>query len=151
MGIYYIAPSLGPALGPIFGGSLTTGFDWRAVFYFMGIISGTSLALFVIFFKDTFRRERSVSYQRAVKKRLAEREAERLESASQNTVINSPSVNEKSRGTGGATGETDVEAQPPASEFQEVKLTFRDISPFEPIWLVIKRKNNLFTLTCSGM
>ncbi|KAF8799400.1 MFS general substrate transporter [Phlegmacium glaucopus] len=69
MGIYYMAPLLGPALGPIFGGVLTSTFNWRATFWFLSILSGSSLLLFILFFHDTFRRQRSLTYQSVLKQR----------------------------------------------------------------------------------
>ncbi|KAJ7739502.1 major facilitator superfamily domain-containing protein, partial [Mycena metata] len=70
MGIYYIAPLLGPSLAPIMGGVLTTGFNGRAPFWFLTICSGLSCSLIFIFFKDTFRKERSLTYQNVLKSRL---------------------------------------------------------------------------------
>ncbi|KAI0941665.1 hypothetical protein AcW1_003491 [Taiwanofungus camphoratus] len=52
MGIYYCAPLLGPSLGSIIGGALTQGFNWRATFWFL----------------DSFRRERSLTYQLVLKR-----------------------------------------------------------------------------------
>ncbi|KAF8805757.1 MFS general substrate transporter [Phlegmacium glaucopus] len=69
MGIYYMAPLLGPALGPIFGGVLTSTFNWRATFWFLSILSGSSLLIFILFFHDTFRRQRSLTYQNVLKQR----------------------------------------------------------------------------------
>ncbi|KAI0632989.1 MFS general substrate transporter [Trametes polyzona] len=74
MGIYYSAPLLGPSLGPILGGVLTQGFDWRATFWFLAIFVGVCFMLFIPF-KDTFRRERSLVYQAALKRRLAHQSA----------------------------------------------------------------------------
>jgi len=38
MGLFYIAPLLGPSLGSIFGGVFTTAFTWRGPFYFLTIV-----------------------------------------------------------------------------------------------------------------
>jgi len=70
MGIYYIAPLLGPSIGPILGGVLTTGLHWRAIFWFLAIVAGATCLCFVFFFHDTFRRERSLTYQNVLKQRL---------------------------------------------------------------------------------
>jgi hypothetical protein len=48
---------------------LTSAFNWRAIFWFLSIISGLSLLSFILFFRDTFRRERSLNYQTAIKQR----------------------------------------------------------------------------------
>ena len=70
MGLYYSAPLLGPALGPILGGSLTQGWSWRATFWFLAIFVGLCFLSFIPF-KDTFRRERSLTYQTALKRKRA--------------------------------------------------------------------------------
>ena len=48
---------------------MTSAFNWRAIFWFLSIISGLSLLSFIFFFRDTFRRERSLNYQTAIKQR----------------------------------------------------------------------------------
>jgi MFS family permease len=58
--------------GPILGGVLTAGFNWRAIFWFLAIYAGTAYISFLIFFNDTFRQERSLTYQNLVMKRLEE-------------------------------------------------------------------------------
>lgn len=39
LGVYYSVPLLGPALGPIVGGAVTSASDWRAAFYFLVAVS----------------------------------------------------------------------------------------------------------------
>ena len=48
---------------------MTSAFDWHAIFWFLSVISGMSLLSFILFFHDTFRRERSLNYQSAIKER----------------------------------------------------------------------------------
>ena len=48
---------------------MTSAFNWRAIFWFLAIISGLSLLSFILFFRDTFRRERSLSYQTVIRQR----------------------------------------------------------------------------------
>ncbi|EIM81719.1 MFS general substrate transporter [Stereum hirsutum FP-91666 SS1] len=79
MGIYYAAPLLGPALGPIIGGLLTQFLSWRATFWFLVIFMSCILVGFVVAFKDTFRRERSVTYQSVLRRVMREREREARE------------------------------------------------------------------------
>ncbi|UZJ54040.1 hypothetical protein CBS101457_003360 [Exobasidium rhododendri] len=66
VGIYYSCPLIGPALGPIFGGAFggTGRGAWRLTFYFMGACGAASFVSF-IFFKETFRTERSLAWQKA--------------------------------------------------------------------------------------
>lgn len=72
MGVYYMAPLLGPSVASVLGGVLTSGFNWRGPFWFLAIVSGCSLLGFIVFFKDTFRKERSLTYQNILKSRLRE-------------------------------------------------------------------------------
>ena len=48
---------------------MTSVFNWRAIFWFLSIISGLSLLSFILFFRDTFRRERSLNYQTVIRQR----------------------------------------------------------------------------------
>ena len=72
MGVYYMAPLLGPSVASVLGGVLTSGFNWRGPFWFLAIVSGCSLLGFIVFFKDTFRKERSLTYQNILRSRLRE-------------------------------------------------------------------------------
>ncbi|KAI0823183.1 MFS general substrate transporter [Trametes gibbosa] len=177
MGLYYSAPLLGPSLGPILGGALTQGFDWRATFWFLAIFVGICFLLFIPF-KDTFRRERSLVYQAALKRRLAHDFAKGSEasSLSQITAVSRivPETGKKaeveptsdSTGTEGEGGiaalarDIDLEKQqkPPvptdidaAEPLEEVKLSLADVNPVKPIIHVLRRMNNLTILTASGL
>ncbi|KAM5540918.1 hypothetical protein V8D89_005562 [Ganoderma adspersum] len=81
MGIYYSAPLLGPSLGPILGGVLTQAFNWRATFWFIATFVGACFLLFIPF-KDTYRRQRSLTYQAALKRRRAIMSAKGSETSS---------------------------------------------------------------------
>lgn len=48
---------------------LTQVFSWRATFWLLAALLGIILVVFVIFFRETFRRERSVTYRRAAARR----------------------------------------------------------------------------------
>ena len=48
---------------------MTSAFNWRAIFWFLTIVSGLSLVSFILFFRDTFRRERSLNYQNVIRQR----------------------------------------------------------------------------------
>ncbi|CDO69278.1 hypothetical protein BN946_scf185042.g180 [Trametes cinnabarina] len=166
------APLLGPSLGPVLGGVLTKGFDWRATFWFLVIFVGICLMLFVPF-KDTFRRERSLVYQAALKRRLAQQSAKGSETStlSQVTatspVVQSPEPNEKTRALVSAaddkhavdeqTGDKDLEkAQQLAggdvvAPLNEVTLSLADVNPVNPIVHVLRRMNNLTILFASGL
>ncbi|KAJ8496947.1 hypothetical protein ONZ51_g803 [Trametes cubensis] len=166
MGIYYSAPLLGPSLGPILGGVLTEGFNWRATFWFLAIFSGVIFMLFIPF-KDTFRRERSLVYQAALKRRLAHQSAKGSEasSLSQVTAVSRivPVKNEKSSpptkdGITDLALERDLEKQKQplstetdAAPLDEVKLSLADVNPVKPIVHILRRMNNLTILAASGL
>ncbi|KAK8864593.1 hypothetical protein IAR55_001843 [Kwoniella newhampshirensis] len=79
LGIYYSVPMFGPGIGPIVGGALGQAFGWRSVFYFSAAFGGIMEILF-IFFPDSWRKERSRTYQKAAAK-AAKRAEQRLEKA----------------------------------------------------------------------
>ncbi|KAF7326635.1 Vacuolar DHA amino acid exporter [Mycena venus] len=153
MGIYYIAPLLGPSLAPIMGGVLTTGFNWRAPFWFLAAVSGLSCLLILIFLKDTFRKERSLTYQNVLKSRLRSR----VESAATGRTVTvaekeSPIPVDQSLEKQPSPA-TNLMAEPsPTAEISlpDIKLTMRDVNPFKPLWLVLRRTNNLVILFASG-
>lgn len=156
---------LGPSLGPILGGVLTEGFNWRATFWFLAIFSGVIFMLFIPF-KDTFRRERSLVYQAALKRRLAHQSAKGSEasSLSQVTAVSRivPVKNEKSSpptkdGITDLALERDLEKQKQplstetdAAPLDEVKLSLADVNPVKPIVHILRRMNNLTILAASG-
>ncbi|KAI0629848.1 vacuolar DHA amino acid exporter [Trametes polyzona] len=180
MGIYYSAPLLGPSLGPILGGVLTQGFDWRATFWFLAIFVGVCFLLFIPF-KDTFRRERSLVYQAALKRRLAHQSAKCSETStlSQVTAVSRivPDGEKKTEDDVPARGKSegneedaidslardiDLEKQQQqagrsstpdadAAPINEIKLSLADVNPVKPIVHVLRRMNNLTILTASGL
>ncbi|KAF5347001.1 hypothetical protein D9756_011026 [Leucocoprinus leucothites] len=146
MGIYYIAPLLGPALGPIVGGALTSGLGWRSTFWFLTIVSGSSWLAFLLFFRDTFRKERSLIYQNVLKQRMGSKT-----STEQDTTVCPGETNPTS------TTSLHHEDHEKANEYPavpvapvEVKLSLKDVNPFKPIGMVLRRINNLAILFASG-
>ena len=136
MGIYYAAPLLGPSLGPLIGGILTQVFSWRATFWFLVIFGGLSLLSF-LFFKDTFRRERSKAYQSALCRAQASKLTPRHSS---NDVKGAESNGDIERGS---------LADIPQS-FADVKLSLKDVNPLEPLIPILRRWNNIMILIPSG-
>ncbi|KAF9478176.1 MFS general substrate transporter [Pholiota conissans] len=139
MGIYYAAPLLGPSLGPIIGGALAQAFSWRAIFYFLAIFGGVSLLSF-LFFKDTFRRERSLSYQAALRQAT---EARRTSSDDVETLTISVSAEKKELDS--VTPDPERQSQAP------LKIGLRHMQVVTPTLLVFKRINNVCVLTASGL
>ncbi|KAK7014199.1 vacuolar DHA amino acid exporter [Favolaschia claudopus] len=153
MGIYYMAPLLGPSLAPMAGGALTTGFNWRAPFWFMAAVTGLSGISIFLFLKDTFRKERSLTYQNVLKSRLKSRTASAATSCTTTVVEREPTGQERG---GSPALPADVEKQPndsldEATVVLPEKLTLRDVNPFTPLWLVLRRKNNVVILVASGL
>lgn len=102
-------------------------------------MGGTSTVSFVLFFKDTFRRERSLTYQNVLKSRLR----------NQQSLCTAPAPQSKDK-----TAVTDLEKSDVAtaqSAFPAMKLTLRDLNPYQPLKLVMRRWNNVATLFASGM
>ncbi|KAK0204093.1 vacuolar DHA amino acid exporter [Desarmillaria ectypa] len=153
MGIYYISPLLGPSLGPVFGGILTTGFSWRAPFWFLAILAGTVFLCFLFFFKDTFRKERSFAYQTVLKRFLKERaENLRKEENLQTKLAERTDTKE----TAEPIATVDIEKQVPTSQadtltLPTITLTLKDVAPIGTLWLVIRRWNNFILLLASGI
>lgn len=146
MGIYYIAPLLGPSLGSIIGGALAQAWNWRATFWFLAIWSGCCVISFV-FFKDTFRKERSLTYQAVVKRIKAEQAASPPTVSEKDLKSDDGSKSAESE----RSGPNDVEAQAPVlPPLKDVKLSLTDLNPVTPIFHILRRWNNFFILVPSG-
>ncbi|KAF8890526.1 major facilitator superfamily domain-containing protein [Gymnopilus junonius] len=138
MGLYYAAPLIGPSLGPLIGGALTSFFSWRATFYFLAIFGGVSFIGF-LFFKDTFRPQRSSVYQAALR--------DVLESSKNLAAV--PSYEDRRHLLASTTEEAGSENQPLLK--QDVKLKLSDMHLIRPIVQVSKRLNNICILIASGL
>jgi len=139
LGLYYAAPLLGPSLGPLIGGAATSLFSWRATFYFLAIFGGVAFLAF-IFFKDTFRQQRSLSYQAALRDVLRTRDLDRKSGLTPSNV-----TCEKSDGF--TIVDTESQDKP---QTEDVKLTIYQMHIFRPIVQVLRRVNNICSLVASG-
>lgn len=176
MGIYISAPLLGPALGPIIGGLLTQYFSWRATFWFLAVLMAVCLVAFLVAFKDTFRRERSVAYQTALRRVMKGREEKRCRESDSISTLEAEKVSVKVKDVedekciNSQSGrEPDVipsceippldseqtagEHEKPSTDvvLKEVHLSFRDVNPVPPLLAVLSRWNNIVILIASGM
>ena len=122
------------------GGALTDGFNWRAIFWLLAILSGIFSAGFLFFFKDTFRRERSLTYQSVLKQRF------------QSACTRSSSVD--GNFMCGGTSRTEIadleKRDPPAPVLPAIELSLRDVNPFKPLITILRRWNNVVMLIASG-
>ncbi|KAG6813459.1 hypothetical protein H0H92_010793 [Tricholoma furcatifolium] len=118
------------SIGPVLGGVLTSGLGWRAIFWFLGIFSGVVCLCFVLFFRDTFRKERSLAYQTRLRKHLEETELKR------DDVKSDKDKSDIEKGT----------AQKVA-----VTVTFKDVNPAKVLRMVLSRPNNNVTFIASGI
>ena len=153
MGVYYSAPLLGPSIGPILGGGLTQALSWRAIFWFLVIWGGVMLSAFFFLFKDTFRKERSLTYQNVLKKRMQDRKLAQEKDAAGGERPASEKKTSGDRTSGVQRPKGDVEAQPviaPTLAIKEIKLSIADVNPFPPLLRILSRINNLCILTASG-
>ena len=156
LGIYYVAPLLGPSLGPILGGTLTQVFGWRANFWLLVAFLGVDVVVFVVFFRETFRRERSVTYRRAAARRngtIIPRP-----SSSKGSDIDSKRVSgilgtaSKEESLGDVPNLVSYDGGAPWNDVQEgITPSLVDINPFPPLLLVLRRWNDVPMMFSSGM
>ena len=161
MGIFYAAPLLGPSLGPLLGGVLTQAFSWRAAFWLLAALLGVDLALFTFFFRDTFRRERSLTYRRALARRgramappspspRPDADAEFIKLSVATLSVDSIESKEKA-GLGDGPSSPSSGCPATSDDMQaEITLSLADVNPFPPLLFVLRRRNNLATLIASG-
>ena len=107
-----------------------------------------SLVSFV-FFKDTFRRERSLSYQGALRRAMKERE-QRLrvhEEKAGKGHLKDEKIDHAARCT---SPDLEVQSEHPHPTLADIRLTLRDINPIRPVGSVLRRLNNVTILLASG-
>ncbi|KAG1834710.1 major facilitator superfamily domain-containing protein [Suillus variegatus] len=155
MGVFFAAPLLGPAIGPILGGSLSQAFGWRASFYFLLICEVVIFMSFLILFKDTYRRERSLTYCSALQRLISSKEL--IQSPNGSIIDGHESEKdqtqtedvEKQLQMPTVTDNTSVITSTPGLD--DVKLSIRDINPFPPYFRILSRKNNVVILIANGL
>lgn len=149
MGIYYSAPLLGVSIGPFVGGVLAQAFGWRAIYWSMLIAGGIVLVSLFIFFRDTFRKERSLVYQDVLHRSSEQRQLSTVSPSRSDTVESST---DKSQQTSTKKTTEGLEAGMPAnsSRTKDITLSFMDVNPFPPVLVVLKRRNNNAILLASG-
>ncbi|EPT00293.1 hypothetical protein FOMPIDRAFT_55404 [Fomitopsis schrenkii] len=141
---------LGPLLGPIVGGGLTQAFGWRAVFWFLAVFA-VLCTIPLIFFPETYRRERSLTYQAALRK-SRERENKKVEAAkdARQCALACPESpdDESSSEARSQCVETKVDN---SSKPKEVKISLTDVDPIRPTINVLRCPNNVVIFLSSGL
>ncbi|KAE9397721.1 MFS general substrate transporter [Gymnopus androsaceus JB14] len=150
MGFYYVAPLLATSLAPIIGGGLTSAFTWRGAFWFCTIDGGAAFLSFLLLFKDTYRCERSLTYQNVLKARLREAARKKALRAEQ-AELDSPGGNLPHENTAKDLEKQDITVTEASEIIPQVKLGLRDINPFTPLLLTIRRTYNVFMILASGL
>ncbi|ORY88318.1 major facilitator superfamily domain-containing protein [Leucosporidium creatinivorum] len=171
LGIFYAIPLVGPALGPLIGGGLTSAggeSGWRLAFYFLigyGVIClGT-----MIWLPETFRKERSLAWRLAMQRARAHAKAELLKARgdlpteakgndrpARTTTFLAPTPSQLER--------SDAPPQPAFSTLNRVKsalslrsgednvkIHLRDVNPFAATGQVLRRKENFIAISFSGL
>lgn len=139
------------ALGPLCGGILTMFWSWRAIFWFLTLLSGTMLLAFTFFFRDTFRRERSLTYQNGLQQRL--KNTAPTSSPQQMGLFTSYGSDNKSAVSIDMEKNLTVQIklQSEGHPFSsQTKLAPTNVNPFKPLLHVVQRKNNFLVLLSSG-
>lgn len=155
MGLFYAAPLLGPAVAPVLGGTLSDILGWRANFYCLAGCGALVLAAMIFLFKDTFRRERSLTYQMAVKNRAGKYKSNVATGTSgvpnQTRKGDEEQASKEKVSQSGHENNVHEAAETKISSATDVKLSLADVNPFPQMWQVIQRKNNLLILWANGL
>lgn len=112
---------------------------------------------FLFLFKDTFRRERSLTYQSVVRRIRRDRLKNASAYSSQGTLTTHALNADLEKAPPPAAlpldkdlGETaDRVAAIPAMD--EIKVSLKDVNPITPLWQILRRMNNLVILSGSGL
>ena len=123
---------------------MTSAFNWRAIFWFLSITSGLSVISFVLFFCETFRRERSLTYQNVLKQRRKAAVPSSLkEKIHAGNDESAAGVKKKNTSEGGTT-------EPRKEAALDFNLSLIDVNPLKPLGQILRRKNNVIVLISSG-
>jgi len=150
-----VACSSQKAIGPLFGGVLTSVWNWRAIFWFLAIFAGLIFTLFTIFFRDTFRRERSLTYQNILKQRLRSAALPPHSYPNKSSRLRWGGLQDKSDAeleeTTAKAGVEDTARECGTDSQVAITLSITDVNPLKPLLPVLRRTNNFFILLSSGL
>ncbi|GAA5899676.1 uncharacterized protein JCM6883_005950 [Sporobolomyces salmoneus] len=169
LGIFYSVPLVGPALGPILGGAITTAASWRSAFYFL-LGYGAVCFVLMIFMPNTFRKERSLAWRKAMERARHHDREERARAKASLPKFVEPTDPEKAVGREAVTkfvamhdGErrredgaqftnlTKIKTGTIRSGDVKVKIHLRDINPFSASFSVLSSPANFLVLFYSGL
>ena len=121
---------------------MTSAFSWRAAYWFLASISGLSFLSFVLFFRDTFRRERSLVYQNVIN--------QRRKAAALSCLNGKQSTHNDGSIIGVEKNTSDREPHEKASPAVNLDLSLTDVNYLEPLVQILRRWNNVLVLISSG-
>jgi hypothetical protein len=117
------------------------------LFWFLAADIVVNLVFFVFFFHGTFQKEHSLTYQRVLSsgRRAASKQSSVVTVSDPAHVLDNKSDSGEAKV---APGEASASAGPEATDASpqaetEISLSFRDVNPFLPLLLVLKRRNNI--------
>ncbi|PPR07470.1 hypothetical protein CVT26_013440 [Gymnopilus dilepis] len=154
MGIYNLSLLLGPALGPILGGTFASRWDWRAIFWFLTSCSGSLLLLFSMFFRNTsFGNFRASTHKEALQLPSPPLSASTVTPTWKETFTVNVYGNKFNGSVKTLTSQSPVEAQTVQhSNSSRLHTALADVALFkQSLSLVIRRKANLLAFVISGI
>jgi hypothetical protein len=151
---------------------ITAVFSWRATFWFLVIFAGLAILSYLLFFTETFRKERSYAYQAALARARAEKTRRNLKETNQMiekdagetqatdevaSVDVPPLHDDKADGKNMAARTVDNKTppdtwqlEPSKIERDDVKLTLADVNILGAAWYIIRQRTNAVTLIATS-
>ncbi|KAH8927156.1 MFS general substrate transporter [Atractiella rhizophila] len=153
VGIYYMSPLLGQSLGPLIGGAVTKASDWRATFYLIVAYAGLCV-LILLFFPETFRKERSAAWRAALKRAIASAESEadtKAKERREEDVEKGERIGRKLTIVSLGGSVLRVPTKDGEGEGVKVKISWRDLNPLSATGTVLKQLHNIVAIAFSGL
>jgi MFS family permease len=149
---------------------LTSAFSWRATFWILVIFAGLALVSYFVFFKETFRKERSLTYQSALTRASAEKVSisstglpiittEKLgirQTQTQKDVVEDVRHNKEPSAVSSSLDAQDSHEAlgrclPLKISNEDVKLSLREVNILGGAFLVLRQRPNFVILVTSGV
>ncbi|KAM0786891.1 hypothetical protein ACM66B_002315 [Microbotryomycetes sp. NB124-2] len=152
VGLFYAAPLVSPAIGPLLGGVLTNAANWRVTQYVLLGYAAVCLGLY-FWLPETFRKERSAAWRAAMKRARAHALAKRLKARAalpQGTTLDEPVDRPRQPGFSPLNTVKSVISLR-SSKDDNLKIHLRDVNPLAATGQVLCRKENFITIFFSGL